>query len=369
MKQGTTLNQKRMVRFVLQGVALGAIVTVVVLVLTVRDDTFEQLRGVSPAYVPLLFAMVFTAWACNGARIWIMCRAAGHRLRYRQAIGVSLSTEFGIAATPGGVGGAVIRLSLLRQAGVPLTTAASLLAADAAVDVVFFSLLAPFAIHVILKDGILRGVLRNPSNLDALYGLVVVIALGAGLVLLLRSEAFHRALSRLAGATDFGRRRRLPARMRHLRIAVRRSFRRMASSLSFLWRQRKGALLLNLLVASLQWCCRYMLLPLILISLGAEHVKPLPLFIIQGALFTLSLMIVLPGGGGSVELLSALVLPNFIGPALIGVVVLVWRFFSYHLYLLGGGAMFFYVCHRLHRLFPGATEPVAAPAAPPRAGV
>jgi glycosyltransferase 2 family protein len=359
MKRAPTLNQKRMIRFVLQGVALGAIVTVAVLVLTVRKDTFEQLRGFSAAYVPLLFAMVVTAWACNGARIWIMCRAAGHRLRYRQAIGVSLSTEFGIAATPGGVGGAVIRLTLLRQAGLPLTTAGSLLAADAAVDVAFFSILAPFAIHIILKDGILRGVLRNPSNLDALYGLLVVGALLAGFVFLLRSDGFHRTLSRLAGATSFGRRRRLPARLRHLRIAVRRSVRRMASSLSFLWRHRKGALVLNLVVASVQWTCRYMLLPLILVSLGAEHVKPLPLFIIQGTLFALSLIIVLPGGGGSVELLSALVLPNFIQPALIGVVVLVWRFFSYHLYVLGGGAMFFYVCHRLHRLFPKASHPLA----------
>lgn len=355
MNRGPTLDRRRMLRFVLQGVALGAVVTVAVLVLTVRKETFDQLRGFSLALVPLLFAMVFTAWACNGARVWVMCRAAGHPLRYRQAIGISLSTEFGIAATPGGVGGAVIRLTLLRRAGVPLATAGSLLAADAAVDVVFFSLLAPFAVHVLLKEGILRGVLPNPSNLDALLGVAVVAALVTGIVVLVRSEGFHRALGRAAGATEFGRKRRLAARLRHLRIAVRRSIRRVSTSLHFLWRHRKGALLLNLGIAALQWCCRYLLLPLVLLSLGAQHVAILALFLVQGVLFTLSLVVVLPGGGGSVELLSALVLPNFIAPPLIGVVVLVWRFFTYHLYLLGGGTAFFIVCHRLHHLFPSAS--------------
>jgi glycosyltransferase 2 family protein len=358
MKRAPALNQRRMIRFVLQGVALGAVATVLVFVFTAREETFEQLRQFSLLYLPLLFGMVVTAWACNGARVWLMCRAAGHRLRYRQAIAVSLSTEFGIAATPAGVGGTVIRLTLLRQAGVPLTVAGSLLAADAAVDIVFFGLLSPFAVYVLLKDGLLSRLLDEPTGFDALLVLAGFAAVVAGGVMLLRSEAFHRVLSRLLGATEFGRRKRLPARHRHLRFAVRRGLRRVSGSLVFLWTHRKGALLLNLSIASIQWCCRYMLLPVILFSFGS-HVNPLPLFLVQGVLFALSLLVVAPGGGGSVELLTAFILPGLVSYGLVGVVVVVWRFFSYHLYVLGGGTMFFYVCHRMHRLFPQASHPLA----------
>lgn len=351
MKRAPTLNQVRLLRYVLQGVALGAVATVLVLVFTTGEDTWEHLRDFSPAYLPLLVAMVLTAWSCNGARVWLMCRAMGHRLLYRQALAVSLSSEFGIAATPAGVGGTVIRLTLLRQAGVPFVTSGSLLAADAAVDVVFFGLLAPFAVYLLVHEGLLRAVVDEPSQTDTLVVFALVAGAVAGLVLLLRSEGFHRGLARLLGATEFGRRRRLVARHRHLRTSVRRSIRRIAGSLAFLWRERKGALLLNLSLASLQWCCRYMILPVILLSLNTP-VNPLPLFLVQGVLFALSLLVVAPGGGGSVELLTALVLPGFVSSGLIGVVVVVWRFFTYHLYLMGGGAVFFYTCHRLHRIFP-----------------
>ncbi len=370
MKRGPILNERKMLRYVLQGVALGAVATVLVFIFTAKPDTFDQLRQFSPAYVPLLFAMVVVAWVCNGARVWVMCRAAGYPLRYRQTIAVSLSTEFGIAATPAGVGGTVIRLTLLRQAGVPLTTAGSLIATDAAVDLVFFGLLAPFAIYVLLHDNVLRSILanENPSRLDTFSVLLGILAFAVAIVIALRSRRFHALVSRALAATSFGKRKRLAARHRHLRIAATRGLRHVMSSLAFLWRHRKGALFLNLALASVQWCCRYMLLPLILLSLGTK-VNPLPLFLAQGALFALSLIVVVPGGGGAVELLTAIILPNIAPTNIVGLVVLVWRFFTYHLYVLGGGTMFFYACHRMHHLFPPAPpepEPVR-PAASPRA--
>jgi uncharacterized membrane protein YbhN (UPF0104 family) len=48
-----------------------------------------------------------------------------------------------------------------------------------------------------------------------------------------------------------------------------------------------------------------------------------------------------PGGGGAVEVLAALILPAFVPVALVGAVVLLWRLLTFHLYLLGGGTAFF----------------------------
>lgn len=366
MKRGPSLNRRKMLRYVLQGVALGGIATALVLVFTVDERTLDQLRHFSPAYVPVLFGMVVLAWCCNGARVWLMCRAAGYRLRYRQAIAVSLSTEFGIAATPAGVGGTVIRLSLLRQAGVPLATAGSLLAADAAVDFTLFFLLAPFAIFLLLRDGVLARIFNESTELDALFAIATMLVIGVGGITLLRSDGFHRWLARLAGATEFGRRRRLAARHRHIRMAARRGLRRVSDSLAFLWRHRKGSLLLNFAIACVQWSCRYMLLPMILFSLGTR-VNPVPLLFVQGVLFGLSLLVVAPGGGGAVEILTAIILPNLVPRGLVGVVLLVWRFFTYHLYVLGGGTMFFYVCQHWQRLFE-RTDAAPAAVSEPSAG-
>jgi uncharacterized protein (TIRG00374 family) len=211
------------------------------------------------------------------------------------------------------------------------------------------------AVFVIIRDGLLKTLIEEPSGLETLIALGVLAAAGILLVFLFRSPLVPRLIGWLAAATSFGRRKRFPARFRRLRMKLRGSMGRVLESLKFLWKHRKGSLLLNLAFASIQWTCRYMLLPVILYSLGTS-VNPLPLFLIQGFMFGLSLLIVAPGGGGSVELLTAFVLPLFAPSSLSGVIVLVWRFFSYHLYLLAGGSVFVYTCHRLHRLFPKSAE-------------
>lgn len=327
-------------RWVLQGVALAGVATVGVFLFTVRADTWAHLRTFNPWWLPLLVGMVGIAWLCNGARVWLFCRALGHRLPYRTALQASLSQEFGVAATPAGIGGAVIRLTLLKRAGVPVAHGGSMLASDAAIDALFFALLAPFAAWVMLHDALFARLLARLDGRAVLPLAGGAVAAAVVLVVLLRSARFHRGIEWLAGMTRFGRSRRLPARHRFLRRAVARTLRRMREALALLWGRRKSALVLNFLLAALQWTCRYSLLPLILWAVHTP-VNPVPLFLAQGLLFMLSMLVVVPGGGGAVEVLAALILPAFVPVALVGAVLLLWRLLTFHLYLLGGGTAFF----------------------------
>jgi uncharacterized protein (TIRG00374 family) len=301
--------------------------------------------------LPVLFGTVFLAWICNGGRVLVLSRALGYKMSFHQAIAVSLSAEFGIAATPAGVGGTVLRLALLRQANIPLTRGGSMLAADVTVDLAFFSLITPVAVFVILKDPTFGGLLQEADDLHVI-GLISALALVAvGLIFLLTRSRVQRHLQDWSGRFAIGRRKRWPTRIRATRWALARSYRRIFTSLAFIFRRRKGALLIDFGLASVQWCCRYSLLPLVLFAFGT-HANPFPLFLIQGILFSLSLIFVFPGGGGSVEIFAGIILPQFAPLALVGVILMTWRFFSYHLYLLGGGIVFFWTCSRLNRIFP-----------------
>ncbi len=354
MKPPVHIDPKRMLRWVLQGVALAGVATAVVFFFTVRPETWAHLRDFNPWWVPLLMSLIFIAWACNGARVWLFCRALGHPLRYRTALQASMSQEFGVAATPAGIGGAVIRLSLLKRAGVPVAHGGSMLASDAALDVLFFALLAPFAAWVLLHDAIFARLLERLDSRVVLPGFLAALAGAALLVVLLRSAWFHRLVERLAGATHFGRSKRLPARHRFLRRATARTLRRMREALALLWGRRKSALVLNFLLAAVQWTCRYSLLPLILWAMHSP-VNPVPLFLAQGLLFMLSMLVVVPGGGGAVEVLAALILPAFVPVALVGTVVLLWRLMTFYLYLIGGGTAFF-LAVRQKRIDAGPAE-------------
>ncbi len=87
---------------------------------------------------------------------------------------------------------------------------------------------------------------------------------------------------------------------------------------------------LCIVLAFVQGSCRYGILPLLVLSFGPP-VSVLPLVPIQALLWALSLVLVVPGGGGSVEIISLVFLSTMLPSENVAVVVLVWRFLTYHL--------------------------------------
>ena len=102
---------------------------------------------------------------------------------------------------------------------------------------------------------------------------------------------------------------------------------------------RKTTLIKVFLVVFVQWCCRYGVLPLLLWGFGLK-VNPFLFFILQGALFMLQLVLVIPGGSGGIEIAFFVMMGHFIPPEIVGIALILWRFYTYHLYVIGGGIVF-----------------------------
>jgi len=338
-------------RYALQGVTLGVLATAIILFFTVEEETWGHIEQFNWWFAPIILMAIVVAWLCNGGRIWINSRALGHQLTYQQAISVSMSTEFGIAASPAGMGGTALRLYLLKKAHVPLTTSASMLAADVVVDLTFFGLLTPVAIFFILKDKNWTEMFAKlPGWQMAVAGGIVLAGL-VGMVVFFQTGLWSKVIHSIAMATTQGRKRRWPGKFRHFRWELKRSMRRIWLITRFLFRKRRSALLINFCLASVQWLCRYGALPLILLAFGSPN-NPFPLLFIQGFLFLFAMLVFLPGGGGGVEVATAILLGHFVPVSMVGLVLLLWRFSTYHLYLIGGGAVFFYVSTHMDRIFP-----------------
>jgi len=357
MSEEPRLNAGRLVRYGLQAAILGLIVTGAILLFTIRPETWEHLKRFPVRYVPMLLALVVCAWVCAGTRIWILTKALGYGVSYRQAVIIGLSAEFGVAASPGGSGGAVVRLTFLRKAGVPFSVGASMLAVDVVLDVLFFALLSPFAVGIVCADPTWRSLLMQARHLH-LVAVGAIVAGGLVLTATLVTQYQHimRFMEGVAGGMERGRRWRLPARIRYARSATRRGLRRSTAVVGYLFRSRRPALFAAFMVTGVQWLCRYGVLPVLLIAFSTGR-NPFPLILVQGFLFALSLLLVLPGGGGSVEIATMFVLRAFVASSVLGVVLLLWRFFTFYLYLLVGGVVFFWVCGRLNRVLSSGRSP------------
>jgi uncharacterized protein (TIRG00374 family) len=336
---------RHLVRYAVQGTALGLVVTALIILFTSDRETFAQLRNFPLHYVPLMLVMVCVAWTCAGTRIWLISRSMGYGFRYRDMLTMGLASEFGVAASPAGVGGAAVRMGYLHRAGVPMHSALTIFAADSVLDTIFFLILSPITVVIMVRDpswwGIARGGLKlGPETPAVLAGTCLVV-----LLIIRFWSAIMRTIDRLVVRCPGSRRFRLPARWRHLQHMVKRTVHRAWTGTHFLVRSRRWVLLASLVLSGTQWVCRYGILPLILLAFHAAR-NPVPLLLLQGFFFALALVLVLPGGGGGIELLTTAILRYFVPMNLVGAVVLLWRLFTYHLYLLVGGVVFARSCHR-----------------------
>jgi len=333
VKNGTRRIFRALVPLALS-LSLSSIAISVVIKVSFTSETLDALRAMDRLVFLYCFLLVVTAWACNGIRLKILTAALGYKIPLPRCIRITLSSEFGIAATPSGVGGGVLKIYLIRQQGIPVGGAMSMFTTDMTLDLLFTLIVIPLGISSFLT--IFRPILRKPGEvLPVILGLLVVVAAITFAYLRFRATRNNRA------AGDAGLTR--PKGLRGLFTTWRRLLRKWAgefhSGFSTLLRLRKLFLVAAFLVSVVQWSCRYGVLVLVLRALGAKDFNPFALFILQGLLFLGSLILVLPGGGGGVEAAFGLTVSQLVPGNIVGVALLLWRFFTYYLYLIGGGIM------------------------------
>jgi uncharacterized protein (TIRG00374 family) len=318
------------------GLILGLLVMAGVTYWSTGNETWVRLRQFHPLFAVGAFALVLIAWVCNGLRLKILAANVGYRLPLRRTTQVTLVSEFGVAATPAGSGSLILRVFLMRRLGVPAGVTLSLLASDGIFDLFFFICILPFAFWPLLSGQVAVPLGLGQSVIVSLLVIAVLIALGLAFI------KSNRRLDRLSNArfVDLPQwRRRWRALRRMWRHRIRHAWKEFWEGLRAVARIPRRILASVLLIVVVQWFCRYGVLPLLLWGFG-HPVNPFLFFVLQGLLFMLQLVIVIPGGSGGIEVIFALLMGHFMPPELVGVALVLWRFYTYHLYVICGGLVF-----------------------------
>lgn len=329
---------RTLIRLGAQAAAIGLVANAVLVVMTVEPGTWREVAGWRWQAAPILVVLMMVSWTANGLRVRAMAAALHHRLTMLQALSISLSATFGTAATPSSIGAPILRVGLSRRAGIPMAEATAMTAVNYTIDMVYFAALTPFAVVVVLGDARWRHALDRVEVPDAR----VLAAIGIVALLVIAGGSWYR------GRSD----RRLLAGLRD-RLRVDERAGRTGAALRSLVRHRPGALLVDLALAAVQWTARYATLPVILWAMGVK-LNPVPLILLQAGLFAFGPVLVVPGGGGGVEALSAFVLSGLVPDGTVGVVVLIWRAVTYHLGLVVSGTVLVLVLGHLDRVFGAA---------------
>ncbi len=341
---------------------LTLVPTIIVTILAGPPGNLADFNCLPWRWIPALLGLVTCSWLCNGARLSVLCRALGYPVPFKNTFAASLAAEFAVAATPAGTGGALTYVTLLGKAGVPGSMTASLLAAEVAIDLSCFALFTA-------GGGVLLA--SDPTWFPASNRVWEGVGTPAPAVWVVVAGVTGLAIAGSVPGrpwTKMFRFGRAPARVgfthRLLRMADRLALGWCSTraATAFLVRHRRSALTANFALAIVQWSCRYAVLPVLVSVVGAQR-NPLPLVLLQALLTVVSLAVVAPGGGGSVEFLAAMGLQGYVAPAQAGGVLLMWRATTFHLYVLAGGIVLLSLLRRgtaLRRTQP----PSAADGAP-----
>lgn len=261
--------------------------------------------------------------------------SAKRPLGQRRALAMVMATECATCATPGGSGGPLTLMMLLRRHGLRPATSSGVFLVDQVCDMLFFLLaLAAMGGYTLLHpDAWPRPELMRLASAALVAILVILTALLLYLPHVLRLS--RAPLARLGLARS--RRHRLARQLLKFRQGLATTLRQPPLTLAAIFA-----------LCSAHWITRYSLLYLTLDGLGVD-VAWVWTFMVQMLSMAAGQLSLLPGGAGGVELtIGAFLLPT-LGGETTAAAILIWRFVTYHWYLLAGAPVLAWLLGRRGR--------------------
>lgn len=279
--------------------------------------------------LPLLLAMlgmILLCWIINSLRLRLLLGSQRRQLGRWKSLGVVISTEFALCATPGGSGGPLTLMALLARNDVRPARGSAVFAMDQLSDLLFFL--------CTLLGILLYALLQNLNQRLEWLLFLSSLALLAGLCLCVTIARYHRRLILLSGRLLAPFKIRPATRRRRARQWL-HFLKAFGDSLKLPWQTLTGVFALT----CVHWGLRYSVLYLVLRGLGA-NLQWAWTFLIQMLALSAGQFSLLPGGAGAAELTSAALLAPMVGKSTAAAAILIWRAITYYFYLLAGGPVF-----------------------------
>lgn len=317
---------------------VGLVIIAAVPLLLGGSGMFAQLAHFPLWLLGVMIGMIFVCWYLNAAKLRVLLAGRSGHLTRRESMGGIMAVEFAICATPGGAGGLLTLIALMKQRGMRPAQTTAVFAVDQMIDLLFFfaSMLA-MVIYIIVKAvRIPTGWLLGMPLLLMATAFAVLFTLGRYQGGVMRSAAWLLKALRLNKA----RRQRWLRKLLVFRTSLKETL-----------QMPKRMLLLAFFFGVLHWIVRYSVLYLALYGLGSPVDWGFT-YLAQMLSMAAGQLTLLPGGAGGAELSSMALLAPMVGQETAGAAILIWRAVTYYFYLIAGFPAFLLLAGRplFHRL-------------------
>jgi len=324
-------------------VSLSIAIIVILLWFTLTDETLDQLASASIRYEFFIAAILVNIvyWSMWGARLKVLSDAVDKtvHISWWEATKIVIANLFLASITPSMAGGEPVRIHLLTRDGLSTGSATASVLGERLLDVIFLLVAVPFAFYV-FKDRIEMQLIS--------YGLTIgIIVFAVAIILFAYAIRFPEKTKGFLVWLNIKINRLLKRPKEKQATVVTRINTEVdnfhESMVFFLTKGRRSFLGAGLLTVVF-WLTGFLIPSLILLGLGlGPHF--LESYAAQVLLIIIVMMPTTPGSAGVTEGGAAALYSVFIGTSFLGIFVLLFRFITYHMNLIGG-AIFQYKIFR-----------------------
>jgi uncharacterized protein (TIRG00374 family) len=320
---------------IIRGLRVFLIITILAIVglmiFTVDKETYRAMGQMVPLFLLLSLFLALLHLYLDFLRLQVLTWALGKFISLKSSVEFTMGGLFLGAVTPFQSGGIPFQVYILKREGFNIGqgTAIILFRAVLALGVVFVALPGIIYYYRVISTA---QVLRSILNYLFFFYLFAIIFL---LLILYRTEQVRRGLHRFG---DFLRRRRIIRSDRPRKIVDRilDEVENFKKSMVLFFRVGKWKTLLSFVLTLISMGIYFLIAPSLLYGLGVRA-PIIKAAILQLVLTYLLAFIPTPGASGIAELggfsLFALICPK----ELLGIYVLLWRFFTFYISVIIGG--------------------------------
>jgi uncharacterized protein (TIRG00374 family) len=305
--------------------AISFLVTAILLIFTMRDETWMGMKEIRPLYLVAAFLLSMAHHYFDCIRLQVLTWATGTRIGFMRAAEFTFGGLFLGAVTPFQSGGIPLQIYILTKEGMSVGQGSAVLIMRGLLVLLLVIFIMPPLVpfyREIVSDTLIQNIFRY---LVILYAVLFFLFMSA----LFRTK---RMKSRSQGLGRFLRRRRIVKTDRFDRF-IEFAFKEVEDlkqvTLDYFGRQ-KAKLGLALLLSVFSIGTFVFIAPTLVLGMGLEVPVATAVFI-QIILTYLLVFVPTPGGSGVAEAGSASLYSVIVPTALLGIYVVLWRFFTAYL--------------------------------------
>lgn len=315
---------KTQMKWLYISVGFSLIVLVIILVLTINENTITYLKEINPVFLILAFLTHVLTMCFWAMRVKLMSGSLGYRIGFLYSLNLVFANLLAAAITPSQAGGEPVRIHELYKADVPLGDATAIVIMERVLDGVALAALAAFSMIVLTDQWRSLGAVS-----EAMVFITWIFVAGCLFLFYLairRPDVVKQVVKR---CTVWLTRKWESRRVEELVVRADKEIDNFQGATIRFVRTAKGGLVWGMFFTMLYWVSEIFTASLILVGLGQPPLI-LESFVIQLILAILMMIPLTPGSSGIAEVGATSMYALFIPASIVGIFVVIWRIVLYY---------------------------------------